>query len=108
MQEEKYELLLNDEVLSSDAERGTLRNGFGLPRTFRVEDLIARVEARLIKEVLEGVECEAMRLDRLGWQKGKVRVRKIELEFCPEQPVVTDGSVLDELRLSISDPNGQS
>lgn len=103
--EEKYDLLFGDEVLSTNAERGTLRSGFNLPRTFRVEELVSRVEARLLKEILEGVECEAMRLNRPGWQKGKVRVCKIELEFCPDQPDDRDSS-LDQIRSSLSDSNG--
>lgn len=106
---EKYCVLLANEVLSASNKASILRNsGFGLPRTFQVEDLLACVKNRLLKEILEGVECEAMRLDYPGWQKGKVRVRKIELEFCPDQPADADkDSTLDQIRLTLNEFNGQ-
>ncbi|HEY9877911.1 MAG TPA: KGK domain-containing protein [Leptolyngbyaceae cyanobacterium] len=107
--EERYVVLLANEVLSSNNRSSIVRDGsFGLPKTFQVEDLLAYIESRMRKEILEGVECEAMRLDRPGWQKGKVRVRKIELEFCPDQPAdAAKDSTLDQIRLTLNEANGQ-
>lgn len=31
----------------------------------------------------QGVDCEILRPDSKGWQKGKIRIR-ISLEFCPD------------------------
>lgn len=31
----------------------------------------------------EGLDCEALRFQRQGWQRGRVRIR---LEFCPDEP----------------------
>ena len=40
-----------------------------------------------------------MKLDQPGWQKGKIRIKQIELEFCPEaQESEQTDSPLDELR----------
>jgi hypothetical protein len=40
-----------------------------------------------------------MKLDEPGWQKGIVRIKKIELEFCPEaEESEKFESPLDELR----------
>lgn len=45
----------------------------------------------------EGIDCEILRPDARGWQKGKVR---FSLEFCPDE----SKSPLDDLRQQISEP----
>jgi hypothetical protein len=59
--------------------------------TFKVAELIEAIQNPTGKSKEwfdEGVGCEVLNLDR-GWQKGKVR---ITLEFCPDEPVLTNTS----------------
>jgi hypothetical protein len=49
----------------------------------------------------EGIDCEVIKADGKGWQKGKVR---IILEFAPDEPE----SPLDDIRRKISEENQQS
>lgn len=57
----------------------------------------------------DGVEAEVLRLNRQGWQKGKIRIQ-ILLEFCPDEPEITqtsettdNESPLDDLRRMINE-----
>ena len=56
----------------------------------------------MTKQLLDEVECEVMKLDQPGWQKGKIRIKQIELEFCPEsdEDSMDGNSPLDEFRNS--------
>lgn len=56
----------------------------------------------------EGVNCEVLKLDAKGWQKGKV---KLAIEFCPDEPEIEEiqndeilqpESPLDDLRQMIN------
>lgn len=68
--------------------------------TFKVELFLQRLERSINKALLEGIECEVMKIDQPGWQKGKIRIKQIELEFCPDstEESVDENSPLDELR----------
>jgi hypothetical protein len=70
------------------------------------------VEFRVTKEKVgwfsEGIDCEVLRLDAKGWQKGKVR---LAIEFCPDEPEIEETpteeipqpqSPLDDLRQMIN------
>ncbi len=48
----------------------------------------------------QGLDCEILQPSK-GWQKGKVRIR-ISIEFCPDEPEVTEVPESNELE------NGQS
>lgn len=55
-------------------------------QTFKVSQFAQAVviNAKLPKEWAEsGMACEVLRIDKLGWQKGRVR---ISLEFTPDEP----------------------
>lgn len=59
----------------------------------------------------KGVNCEVVKLDTLGWQKGILKA-KVVLEFCPDEPPVeeklTDNqpeSPLDDLRRLMGEGN---
>jgi len=70
------------------------------------------VEFRVTKEKAgwfnEGIDCEVLKLDAQGWQKGKVR---LAIEFCPDEPEIEETqneeipqpeSPLDDLRQMIN------
>jgi hypothetical protein len=86
--EEKFEPLDHDEVLFVRAGRVLMANP-----TFKVGEFIDSLaqavsdrEADWAEEnegwFGDGLECEVLRFDGRGWQRGRVRIR---LEFCPEQ-----------------------
>ena len=69
--------------------------------TFKVGLLLERIERGINKALLDGAKCEVIKLDQVGWKKGVVRIKKIELEFSPYPDEVDRlGSPLDELRKS--------
>ncbi|MDJ0735245.1 MAG: KGK domain-containing protein [Nostocaceae cyanobacterium] len=60
-------------------------------------------EKEQTKLFTEGMECEILGIDGKGWKKGKFRI-KVTLEFCPDEPEITESeSPLDELRRQISE-----
>jgi len=99
--EEKFTTLHLDEVIHTTEDSSLLRR-LAANDTFKVNVLLRRIERDVNTLLLEGVECEVMKLDKPGWQKGKVRVKKIELEFCPDsiEESMDESSPLDELRNS--------
>ncbi|WP_041233692.1 KGK domain-containing protein [Cylindrospermum stagnale] len=57
----------------------------------------------------EGIECEILKFNSEGWQKGKFRI-KVSIEFCPDEPEIEETteikepeSPLDDLRRMIND-----
>jgi hypothetical protein len=85
--DEQFEPLNDDEVLFVSLGRVLMVNP-----TFKVGEFIdALAQAISDREADwsdenegwfgEGLECEALRFNRGGWQRGKVRIR---LEFCPD------------------------
>lgn len=90
--------------------------------TFRVEKLCNEAKRILTgsctqagKEnwLVEGVECEVLKIGSPGWQKGKVKLR-VTLEFypdeppldCPENSISTPSdSPLDDIRQLINEGN---
>jgi len=96
--EKEFIKLNSDEVIHAIDNSSPLRQ-IAQAETFKVELFIQRLEKNINKGLLEGVECEVMTTDQTGWQKGKVRIKQIELEFCPQSEVFDqDNSPLDELR----------
>jgi hypothetical protein len=59
--------------------------------TFKVVELLKAMQKSTGQSdawFYKGVECEVLGLTQ-GWQKGKVR---ISIEFCPDEPELTDSS----------------
>jgi hypothetical protein len=51
----------------------------------------------------EGIECEILKFNSEGWQKGKFRI-KVTLEFCPDEPEIEEPeSPLDDLRRKLNE-----
>jgi hypothetical protein len=96
--EKKYTPLHIDEVIHVKTSANPLRQLIPA-ETYKVKALLENIEKRLLKALIEGVDCEVMRLDQPGWQKGEIRIKQIELEFCPA-PEESDQaeSPLDEFR----------
>lgn len=44
----------------------------------------------------KGVPCEILKPGTEGWKKGKLRI-KFTLEFCPDEPEITETSVVNQL-----------
>lgn len=99
--ENKFTTLNMDEVIHVRDNTNPLRH-LAPHETFKVQVLLKRLESNLTKQLLDGVECEVIRLDQPGWQKGKIRIKQIELEFCPEadEDSMEENSPLDEFRNS--------
>lgn len=85
----QFEAMDNDEVLYVSLGRVLMSNP-----TFKVGEFIdALAQAVSDREsdwnddnegwFSDGLACQALRFQRQGWQKGRVRIR---LEFCPEEP----------------------
>jgi hypothetical protein len=57
----------------------------------------------------DGINCEVLRLDAKGWQKGKVRIElKVSLEFCPDETEISQlESPLDDIRQMIKKDSQQ-
>jgi hypothetical protein len=88
-----------DEVIHAEDNPSPLRQ-LAQAETFKVKFLLERLERNVTKQLLEGIECEVMKIDQPGWQKGTIRIKQIELEFCPDslEESVDENSPLDELR----------
>lgn len=99
--ENKFTTLNMDEVIHVADNANPLRQ-LAQNETFKVQLLVQRLERNLTKQLLDGVEGEVMKLDQPGWQKGKIRIKQIELEFCPEpdEDSIEENSPLDEFRNS--------
>jgi hypothetical protein len=53
----------------------------------------------------EGEECEILKANSLGWQKGKIKLKvNFTLEFIPDEPEV-ESSPLDDVRQQINKNN---
>lgn len=80
---------------------GTNASPFIESRTFRIFDFLEAMEKRagIPKHWIEGVECELLKSDALGWKKGKLRIR-LEFEPIPDEPEAsaTEANTLDALR----------
>ncbi len=86
--DEQFQPLSDDEVLFVSVGRVLMSNP-----TFKVGEFIDAL-AQAISDREDdwdeanegwfghGLECEALRFNTRGWQRGKVRIR---LEFCPDQ-----------------------
>lgn len=99
--ENKFTTLNMDEVIHVKDSTNPVRQ-LAPHETFKVQLLLQRLEKNFTKQLLDGVECEVMKLDQPGWQKGKIRIKQIELEFCPEaeEDSIKENSPLDEFRNS--------
>jgi len=99
--ENKFTTLNMDEVVHVTDSANPLRQ-LAQHETFKVHFFLQRLERNLTKQLLDEVECEVMKLDQPGWQKGKIRIKQIELEFCPEsdEDSMDGNSPLDEFRNS--------
>lgn len=99
--ENEFTTLNMDEVVHVTDSANPLRQ-LAQHETFKVQLLLQRIERNLTKQLLDGAECEVMKLDQPGWQRGKIRIKQIELEFCPEpeENSVEGNSPLDEFRNS--------
>ena len=99
--ENKFTTLNMDEVIHVTDKANPLRQ-LAPHETFKVQVLLNRLESSFTKQLLDGVECEVIKLDQPGWQKGKIRIKKIELEFCPDsdEDSIEENSPLDEFRNS--------
>lgn len=103
--ENKFESLKENEIVSLDIDAEKTRIVLKQP-TYKVSEFVkalkslintyddtltcykqSGVEFRVTKENVgwfsEGVECQVLKPDNKGWQKGKVR---LSLEFCPDEP----------------------
>jgi hypothetical protein len=98
----------NDDVVSMDPSRSLVGS-----RTFKVKEFDQGLKGRLRSSVSsvwfeEGVECELLKTTGGGWQKGKIRIREIciQFEFVPDVPDEPDpnpdSSFLDSLRTDIN------
>lgn len=98
--EQEFTTLDINEVIHVTNNTSQLR-AIAATDTFKVGLLLERIERGINKVLLDGAECEVIKLDQVGWRKGIVRIKKIELEFSP-YPVEVDfpASPLDELRNS--------
>lgn len=88
-EEFEFRVLNPDEVLFVNAGRVLLNNP-----TFKVSEFLDAL-AQLVSDheadwsddnegwFGEGLDCEALRFGKQGWQRGRVRIR---LEFCPDRP----------------------
>jgi hypothetical protein len=99
--ENEFTTLSMDEVVHVADGNNPIRQ-LAQNETFKVKLLIQRIERNLTAQLLEGAECEVMKLDQPGWQKGKIRIKQIEFEFCPEpeEYPMGENSPLDEFRNS--------
>jgi hypothetical protein len=99
--ENKFTTLNLDEVVHVTDNANPLRQ-LAQNETFKVQLLVQRIERNFAKQLLDGAECEVMKLDQPGWQKGKIRIKQIEFEFCPEsdEDSMEENSPLDEFRNS--------
>jgi hypothetical protein len=74
-----------------------------LSQTFKVDELLTHVQAKVqwakdedkYSAFSDGIDCQVLRPNSQGWQRGKFR---IVIEFCPELPTapaheVTESSV---------------
>ncbi|HEY9667708.1 MAG TPA: KGK domain-containing protein [Coleofasciculaceae cyanobacterium] len=43
----------------------------------------------------QGLDCEALRFGKKGWQKGKFRIQ-MSIEFCPDEPDMEEASPSNE------------
>jgi KGK domain len=117
----EFKALINGEILSlkKDVGRyfGLASNGFA-DAQIKAEQLAEIVKRRLnVKDAQghslfgKGIDCEVVKLDASGWQKGKLRA-KVILEFCPDEPPVEEKPIdnqqeppLDDLRRLMGEDN---
>jgi hypothetical protein len=96
-------VLGDDEVILLENAESALRRNFGLPRTFRIDDLKAKFHRNPKLSVFDWVEVEVMRLGKGEWQKGKIRIECVFVaEEDPKATNIGDTS-LDELRNTINE-----
>ncbi len=86
----------------------TKQSPFKFVNLFKVNLLLATsiewVPAHLLKWFEEGVECQILKIEGGGWQRGKVR---FYLQFIPDEPIETNSSSavsispLEDLRRSL-------
>ncbi|NER28720.1 MAG: hypothetical protein F6J89_14060 [Symploca sp. SIO1C4] len=86
----QFEPLATGEVLSIEESTAILIGH----QTFRVDELVQAIKKQLQRSnggwnkeknawfSQEGINCEVLRFNSQGWQKGKVR---ISVEFCPQE-----------------------
>ena len=107
--ENKKILLANEEVVLLDTTESALRSIYGLPRTFRIDDLKAKFDRSSKASIFDWVEVEVMRMGKGEWQKGKMR---IECVFVPDEEdrnlLNPEENPLDELRTKINEFDEQN
>ncbi len=119
---DEFKPLINGEILSlnnQDVGRhlNLASNGFADVQ-IKAEQLAEVVKRRLnVKNAQghslfgKGIDCEVVKLDASGWQKGKLRA-KVILEFCPNEPHIEEKLInnqpeppLDDLRRLMGEEN---
>jgi hypothetical protein len=90
--------LLHQEDVVNQGENGDLiPHNLTMPRTFKVEELRAKIEKELSRYWEASFDCSVLRHSQAGWQSGTITLRfSVDIEFQPEESESEDS--LDELR----------
>lgn len=64
--------------------------------SYRTAGILYKLTEEKLGWFSHGVDCEALKLDTKGWQKGKIR---LALEFCPDEPEIAEAPANDEIIL---------
>ena len=80
-------------------------SSFDSSMTRSIANLISQKLSRQWKPELwlnDGEECEILKADSLGWQKGKIKLKvNFTLEFVPNEPEI-EKSPLDDVRQELN------
>ena len=83
-------------------------SSFDSSMTRSIANLISQKLSRQWKPELwlnDGEECEILKADSLGWQKGKIKLKvNFTLEFVPNEPEI-EKSPLDDVRQELNQNN---
>ncbi len=63
--------------------------------TYQAKNIKYKVTEAKANWFSKGVDCEVLKLDDQGWQKGKVR---LSLEFCPNEPEIEETPTNEEIQ----------
>ena len=66
------------------------------PESYRCNPVTVSIYDLRISLFGKGIDCEVVKLDTNGWQKGKLRA-KVILEFCPDSPPVEEKPIDNQL-----------
>ncbi|MBD2107012.1 KGK domain-containing protein [Nodosilinea sp. FACHB-13] len=102
-------MLANEEVVLLDTTESALRSIYGLPRTFRIDDLKTKFDRNSRTSIFDWVEVEVMRVGKGKWQKGKMRIECVFVLNEDEENIQNpEDNPLDELRTRISEFDEQN